>query len=162
MINSKDIIQQGELAKYRIDIDRTGFSMTADDFQVLLTWGMRGESLTIPKSAMLQNEDGATFFQFDTTPMVGRVAAECTYYVPDSDCASGLRPEVERQPLCFVTDQPRQPRMLVDDGVYDGRHVSYQRQTRSGLKSLFQLFILRGGQFLADVSGLPFLVRKKN
>ena len=48
----------------------------------------------------------APFFIFDTSPMIGPVTAECTYYVPDGDYPDGLRTEVNRQFLCLVVASP--------------------------------------------------------
>lgn len=161
MINSKNIIQQGQPGKYQILIEHDGFSMTEDDFELKLTWGMRGESLTIPKSAMLQNEGGETFFTFATDAMVGKVEVECRFWVPDTDFADGVREEIERQPLCFVNTSAKLP-AGIDPGIFKGEHVSYIRRNASSLCTLYEYFILIGGQFLADVNGLPFLVRKRN
>ena len=162
MINIKNIIPQGGIEKYQIIIDRDGFSMTENDFRLRLTWGMQGKYLDIPKTDMFQNEGGTTFFSFDTSDMVGRVTAECTYYVPDSDYADGVRKEVERQPLCWVNAGAKMPSGMCDTGLYDGRYVTYIRQTRSGLRSLFEYFICAVDGILRDVNGLPFLVRKRN
>lgn len=161
MINVKNIIQQGQEAKYQVTIEHEGFSMTEGIFRIILSWGMRGETLTIERADMIQNEDGETFFTFPTNSMAGRVTAECQYDVADTDCPDGFRTEVERQPLCYVSTTARIP---IDDdaGLYQAQHVSYVRRSRSSLRTVFQYFICRGGQYLADVHRLPFFVRKNN
>lgn len=161
MINVKNIIQQGETAKYQVIIEHPGFSMTEDDFEIVLSWGMRGESLRILKSEMLQNEGGETFFTFPTKNMVGRVEATCRYWVPDTDMEDDAAEMTERSPLCWVITDAKLP-TGTDPGLYKGEHVQYVRKSGVGLKTLFEYFILLGGQYLADVNGLPFLVRKKN
>ena len=42
---------------------------------------MKGDEIVIPKSDLLQDEDGKFFIQFDTKDMIGIVKAEVTAYV---------------------------------------------------------------------------------
>ena len=105
-MNEKKIVQQGGEQKCQITITRNGFSMNDDDFKVKLSWGLTGQSLTITKDHMFANERDEWFFIFDTSPMIGPVTAECTYYVPDGDYPDGLRTVVDRQYLCFVVSSP--------------------------------------------------------
>lgn len=152
MINVKQIIQQGENAKYQVIIEHEDFTMTANDFRLTLTWGMRGESLTITKADMLENDNGQYYFTFDTTKMVGWVQVECEYDVPDDDFDSGYRTENERQPLCFVNTSSKLPSGC-DCGLYDGTHVTYVRQTRGGLKTLYVILRDFSGNILRDLNG---------
>lgn len=161
MINSKNIIQQGELAKYQLIIEREGFSMTEGDFQLRLTWGMRGDTLDILKADMAQDETGQTFFQFPTDQMLGRVDVECRYRVPDSDAPDGVRQEVERQPLCWVNAATGLPR-LTETGIYQGLHVSYVRRSQGGLRSLYRSLRDVAGCFLRDANGLLLRALKQN
>lgn len=161
MINTKNIIQQGELAKYQVIIDQSGFSMVDNDFELILMWGLRGDALVIPKADMLQNEDGGTFFTFPTDNMIGKVTVECRWWTPDSDMSSGTRLNVERQPLCFVNASAKMP--IGDDcGVYNGQYVSYVRQTRGGLRSLYYYLRDLLGRPLRDVNGVSLRALKKN
>ena len=162
MINSRNIIQQGQEAKYRIMIDREGFSQHENDFEVCLQWGMKGQELTIPKSEMMENERNEFFFVFPTKDMVGVVTARCTYYVPDLDYADGTREEVEQQPLCFVNTGVALPRMMGDGGIYDGQHVSYERQSQSNIKSIYETLRDVTGAILRDANGLLMRALKKN
>ena len=161
MINVKDIIPKGQPAKYQLIIEHSGFSMTEDDFMLVLTWGMRGESLTIQKADMLQNEGGETFFSFATDNMVGWVTVECRYWVPDSDMADGKRLEVERRPLCFVNDGALLPKTC-DCGMYDNHHVSYVRRTSGGLRSLYRILRDVTSAWLRDSNGLVLRALKQN
>ena len=163
MINSKNIIQQGEEAKYRIAIEREGFSMTENPFALTLKWGMQGRTLTIDKSEMLTDEQGNWFFTFNTADMVGVVTVECAYDVPDSDYADGYRTEKEQQPLCFVNTSPRMPQMMRDDGgIYQGTYVSYERTLRSDKRSLFRYLRDIFQNYLRDVNGRRLRVLKNN
>jgi len=163
MINSKNIIQQGEEAKYRIAIEREGFSMSENPFSVTLKWGMQGRTLEIQKSEMLTDEQGNWFFTFNTADMVGVVTVECAYDVPDSDYADGYRTEKEQQPLCFVNTSPRMPQMMRDHGgIYQGVYVSYERTLRSDKRSLFRYLRDIFQNYLRDVNGRRLRVMKNN
>ena len=105
-MDTKKIVQQGEEKKCQITIKRTGFVMNDDDFEVKLSWGLMGQSMNITKDQMFSNGRDGWFFIFDTSPMIGPITAECTYYVPDGDYPDGLRTEVDRQYLCFVVSSP--------------------------------------------------------
>lgn len=163
MINSKNIIQQGEEAKYRIAIEREGFSMTENPFMLTLKWGMQGRTLTIDKSEMLTDESGQWYFTFPTADMVGVVTVECAYDVPDSDYPDGYRTEKEQQPLCFVNTSPRMPQMMRDHGgIYQGIYVSYERTLRSDKRSLYRYLRDILQNYLRDVNGRRLRVLKNN
>ena len=161
MENIKNIIQQGEMAKYQIIIEHEDFSMTENDFRLLLTWGMRGDSLTISKADMLENDNGQFYFTFATKDMVGKVQVECQYDVPDDDYEDGYRTEVERQPLCFVNTSSKLP-CGCDCGLYDGTHVTYVRQTRGGLKTLYVILRDFSGNIMRDMNGSILRALKRN
>ena len=161
MENIKNIIQQGEMAKYQIIIEHEDFSMTENDFRLLLTWGMRGDSLTISKADMLENDNGQFYFTFATKDMVGKVQVECQYDVPDDDYEDGYRTEVERQPLCFVNTSSKLPSGC-DCGLYDGTHVTYVRQTRGGLKTLYVILRDFSGNIMRDMNGSILRALKRN
>ena len=161
MENIKNIIQQGEMAKYQVIIEHEDFSMTENDFRLLLTWGMRGDSLTISKADMLENDNGQFYFTFATKDMVGKVQVECQYDVPDDDYEDGYRTEVERQPLCFVNTSSKLPSGC-DCGLYDGTHVTYVRQTRGGLKTLYVILRDFSGNILRDMNGSILRALKRN
>lgn len=163
MINSKNIIQQGEEAKYRIAIEREGFSMTENPFMLTLKWGMQGRTLTVDKSEMLTDESGQWYFTFPTADMVGVVTVECAYDVPDSDYPDGYRTEKEQQPLCFVNTSPRMPQMMRDHGgIYQGIYVSYERTLRSDKRSLYRYLRDILQNYLRDVNGRRLRVLKYN
>ena len=161
-MNTKNIIQQGESAKFQIVIVREGFSMIDNDFRVRLYWGMRGQHLDIAKKDMLQDEDGRFFIQFDTKNMSGLIKIETIYDIPDTDFDDEVRPEIERQPLCYINPVDKLPVYggAGDGYISQGNHVSFTRTSASGVKSLY--FILRDilGKFLKDSEGLQLRARK--
>lgn len=161
MQNIKNIIQQGEMAKYQVIIEHEDFTMTENDFRLILTWGMRGDSLTISKADMLENDNGQFYFTFATNDMVGKVQVECQYDVPDDDYEDGYRTEVERQPLCFVNASAKLPSGC-DCGLFDGHHVTFVRQTRGGLKTLYVILRDFSGNILRDMNGSILRALKRN
>ena len=162
MMNVKNIIPQGEDAKYNIRIEREGFSMQDNDFRLALKWGMQEKQLVIPKSQMMDDEAGNWIFTFPTKDMVGVVTAVCEYDVPDGDYVEGFRTEKEEQPLCFVNTNMRLPQIMKDDGLYNGVHVSYERRMRSDVRSLYVVLRDVTGAILRDMNGLIQRALKKN
>ena len=154
MINVKNVIQQGEDAKYNIRIDRQGFSMTENPFYVTLKWGLEGRQLVIQKSEMQTDDNDRMVFTFPTKDMIGIVTDECTYQVPDIDYADGYRTEKEQQPLCFIYTGSRLPQMMkYDDGLYNGVYVSYERRLTSNIQVLYETLRDAVGNILRDVNG---------
>lgn len=133
-----NIIMRGEEAKYAIVIDYSGFSMDTDNFELELSWGMQGERLTINKSEMIPDVEQGYYFIFDSTPMVGRVTAKCTYYVPDIDCPDELRTVTDEQLLCFVASTPLPRFACVPAPSACEHHVSYIRTEQSDVATEYQ------------------------
>lgn len=135
-MDSKNIMQQGEEAKYQITITRQNFIMANDNFQVKLSWGMMGKTKTILKSDMLSNDDGNWFFTFDTSDMLGRVTAECSFDIPDEDYSDGYRTEINRQFLCFIVGHPLPARICIP-GAPSTQTVIYERTEVSDVEEMY-------------------------
>lgn len=162
MLNIKNVLQQGEPGKYQVIIDYDGFSMRENDFRIRLYWGMKGDYIDIEKADMLQDEDGRFYIQFDTTEMTALVRAEVIAYLPDTDTEEGIRPLIERVPLCWVNTSDRMPvHGSQQSYLYDGQHVQFMRTTSVGVKSLY--FYLRDivGVYLCDQLGRQLKALKK-
>lgn len=131
-MDATKILQQGEEAKFLIDIEHEGFDIGEDNFDVTLTWGLAGQSLTIPKSEMVVGDQDTYLFTFDSSDMLGRVTAECSYYIPDDNYSDGYRTEVDRQILCIITPvaSPKYVFCPVDDSEHD---VTYTRVTTASV-----------------------------
>lgn len=140
MTKENCILQQGEEAKFLISIDCDGFDTETDDFLVTLSWGFDNQSMTITKSQMSPGNYGAYVFTFDTTGMVGKVTAECTYYVPDSNYPDNLRTEVNRQFICVVATSAN-PKYLCCPIVDGESDVTYARVTESGIETAYSLLL---------------------
>lgn len=125
----RNIIQQGDVGKYYVDIKDEGVNQDAYDFNITLSWGLLGQTLVIPKSEMLKASNGRWFFTFDSTDMTGVVTAKCEYQVLDNDFSDdygarteGFRSEVSIDYLCFVTTTPnirncKLPNVLTNSSV---------------------------------------------
>lgn len=160
-MDTKKIVQQGEEKKVQITITRTGFVMNDDDFKVKLSWGLMGQSMTITKDQMFSNDSDEWFFVFDSSPMIGPVTAECTYYVPDSDYPDGLRTEVNRQFLCFVVTSPL-PKFICCPALPESTGtVSYEFTDESDIAQLYAYLLDSQGRNLVTAENEYFMVLKK-
>ena len=158
-MDCKNIIMQGEEAKYAMRIDAQGFNMETDDFNVMLSWGLMGRSLVIEKSQMTFSIDGYYYFVFDTSEMTGRVVAKCTYGVPDIDCPDGIRTEVDEQLLCFVASTPL-PRFACVPAPGCEHKVTYERSDQSDVASDYQYLSTTEGDRLITADTEYILVLK--
>lgn len=158
-MDCKNIIMQGEEAKYAMRIDTQGFNIETDDFNVMLSWGMMGRSLVIEKSQMTFSIDGYCYFVFDTSEMTGRVVAKCTYGVPDIDCPDGIRTEVDEQLLCFVASTPL-PRFACVPAPGCEHKVTYERSDQSDVASDYQYLSTVEGDRLITADTEYILVLK--
>ena len=160
-MDTKKIVQQGEEKKVQITITRTGFVMNDDDFKVKLSWGLMGQSMTITKDQMFSNDSDEWFFVFDSSPMIGPITAECTYYVPDSDYPDGLRTEVNRQFLCFVVTSPL-PKFICCPALPESTGtVSYEFTDESDIAQLYAYLLDSQGRNLVTAENEYFMVLKK-
>lgn len=92
------IIQQGDRAIIPVVIDCEGFDPVASDFYAVLRWGFFGKTMTIEKSDMVM-VDGQICLDFDTTGMLGGVAADY-HYTADGEEA------VDTKVVCFIRTSP--------------------------------------------------------
>jgi hypothetical protein len=144
-MDEKNIIQQGTVGKYSIDITRAGYVMDTDDFTVILSWGMTDKSMTIRKSEMQHTDDGWIFI-FPTDEMVGVVTASCEVFQPDMDMPDGKWKIVDRQRLCFVATTACP--LLSCGGEKCGEHqVKYDR--------VYNDSSAHGRNYLVDVNYIP-------
>jgi hypothetical protein len=125
-IDKTRIVSRGDIAKFKIEITHADFDQQADDFKVVLSWGMVKQTMTIDHKDIIHDEDGNFFIVFDSSDMLGLVKAACHYDVADSDMQSGIREEVNYQWLCFVTADPTAKFCCKFEPGGDG-HVVYTR-----------------------------------
>ena len=159
-MDAKFIIQTGDTAKYHLTITHEDFSMKDNDFFVLLWYGLMGQFTKIQKSDMYCDEDGDWFMLFDSAPAVGRVTAECHYFVPDSDAKTGIREEVDYQYIGFVTSNPcPQFACKCNQGEQDG-HVKYERVFGNDVRTLYLNVRTAEGEPVRTAEGEQVRVRK--
>lgn len=156
------IVQEGEEVKFQITITQQGFNMNEDNFRVKLTYGMLSKELIITKEQMISNDLDEWFFMFDTTGMVGRIKAECSFDVPDSDYPDGFRTEVDRQCILVVISHPLPARICVPVGDTQDHTVIYERTEQSDIAELYAYLTDRRGAHLLTSDGEKILVLKKN
>lgn len=157
-MDARDIIQQGERAKYQLTIDREGFSMAENDFTLELAYGMKGESITIEKADMTIDDDGKYYFSFDTSGMTQIVTATCTFQVPDTDCPDNIRTEVNRQYLCFVVSLPFPLRLCIPAYSADTEEaVSYEREAFD--TSLYEVLLTSDGERVVTKDSMYVFVK---
>jgi hypothetical protein len=125
-MDKKWLVNRGDIAKFQIGITHADFDQQADDFKVVLSWGMVKQTMTIDHKDIIHDEDGNFFIVFDSSDMLGLVKAACCYYIPDSDVEGGTREEINYQWLCFVTDDPT-PMFCCDFEAGGDGHVVYTR-----------------------------------
>lgn len=163
-METKNIIQQGTVAKYAIQIDREGFSEATDDFAVRLSWGMRGRSMTISKEQMQPVKDGRWLFTFDTTGMIGRITAATMLQVPDTDMAGGSMQEVDRQVIALVTESPC-PRYMTCPRCDTPEHgITFERILEPGMAEKYRYLCDAKGRRLltADNEYILVLAEQRN
>ena len=153
------VIEQGEEAKYFIEIKQDDFDMQENDFTVELLWGTRPKSLLLTKQNMALDSSGKYFFEFDTSDMIGKITAICRYYVPDVDDPDGVREKVDEQVIGFVVSTPCPRFMMCPKECGCGEHnVTYTRTDESGIASRYQRLCTALGQPLATDDDLYLYV----
>lgn len=106
VVELSNIIQKGEEVKYQITIDKEGFDMYLNNFKVVLYWGNPRLRLSIDKAEMFMDDDGYWYFTFSTEYMDGNVEVNCIVDIPDNNYPDGIRTEVDKRVLCYVTTEP--------------------------------------------------------
>lgn len=152
------ILQQGEEAKFYIDID--GFDMDGRDFRVELIYGYRRHVMTITKEQMGKSTRDRWYFVFDTEDMLGKVIARCVWSVYDEDFPENSREEVDEQYLCFVATVPC-PQMIPCPACTHDRVVTYERTTESTLAELYKYLCDKSGNRIVSSDDCNILVLKE-
>ena len=154
------ILQQGEEAKFRIEI--ADFAMEDNDFSVQLIWGYRRHTMKIEKNQMFQGPDGKYYFTFDTDAMANRVTAICTWRVPDADCTDGYREETDEQLLCFVVTVPCPQFITCPDCMETEERVIYTRTEVSNIADSYAYLETAEGDKIISCDNEIILVLKED
>ena len=156
----KNIVQRGEMVKFKITINQQGFVQNEDNFRVRLTYGMLKKEIVIEKSEMISNSQDEWFFMFPTEDMIGLVMASCEFDVPDGDYPDGYRREVDRQYILAVITHPFPARVCVPS-ISDDQTVVYERTEESDVAELYMYLQDRNGKNLKKSDDMYLLVLKK-
>lgn len=104
-MDEKNIIMQGERAKYFVRSDKWNFNFEENSYYLEIIYGMQGRKITIPKADFLYLNN-RWLFSFPTNDIVGPVKARLVMEIFDPDCPDGLRTEVDEQYIAFVITNP--------------------------------------------------------
>lgn len=90
--------------KYSLAITAEGFDMERDYFRMVITCG--GKTLEIPKEEMLYGDDGTWYAGIDTSVLCEGVVSMAVYaFVPDDAFKGGMRTEVWKKPIIYLTNK---------------------------------------------------------
>ena len=147
-MDAKNIIQQGERAKYFVRSDKWNFNFEENSYYLEIIYGMMGQKITIPKSKFKYLNDH-WLFSFPTTGMVGPVKARLVMEIFDPDCPEDVREEVDEQYIGFVitTPCPQFFRCPKCDSI--GHDVIYERTEESDIGERYAM--------LCDRNGVPIM-----
>lgn len=133
-MDTKNIIQQGERAKYIVTSQSENFDLAEDNFSIELIYGMLGKKITIPKSELVESASDGFIMSFDTSDMIGPVKARLVIEIPDIDMAAGERREVDLQVIAFVVTTPC-PKLFTCPACSGKHDVTYTRTEESSVAS---------------------------
>jgi hypothetical protein len=157
-MDTKDIIQQGERAKYFVRSDKWNFNFEENSFYLEILYGMMGQKLTIPKSEF-QYLDGHWVFSFPTTGMIGPVKARLVMEIFDPDCPDDVRQEVDEQYIAFVVTTPC-PQFLRCPACGEVHEIVYERTEQSDIAERYaRLADKDGNRFRTADGGYLFVLR---
>lgn len=128
--------------KFRITIDREGFNITKDPWQVYIRDTFGRELATITPDVTYRDSEGRWYFSLEQVP-TGRYIAKTTTQAPDDNFASGFM---------TITDKQK----LVDVGLYGCGEKEKCSHTTDGLTVTFERVYTRyidDVEYLADKDG---------
>lgn len=136
-MNTKNIVQQGELLKFKIMSNRPDLDLETVDFEMEIKYGLLGKKITIPKSEFIYGTAGEWVFMFPTDDIVGKVVARFIWQHHDTDVQPGQeRQEVDEQIIAFVVCTPN-PQMLICPVDTADHDVTYERTEESDIASMY-------------------------
>lgn len=158
-MDTKNIIMQGERAKYFMRSEKSNFNPYDNSFYLEIIYGMLGKKFTIRKKDFLFL-DGKWFFSFPTTDIVGPVKARLVMELFDPDCPQDVRPEVDEQYIAFVVTDPC-PQFLKCPCVGGDHEIVYERTEESDIGKRYALLSDFHGARLRNADGGFLFVLKQ-
>ena len=155
-MDAKNIVQQGELLKFKVTSNRLDLDMDEVDFYVEIKFGLLGKKITIPKSDFVYGTAGEWVMMFPTDEIVGKVVARFVWQHHDTDVQPGdERQEVDEQIIAFVVTTPN-PQMIICPAPSNYHDVLYERTEESDIGSLY--LRLTVPRHITPPSGEPYTV----
>jgi len=124
-MDAKQIIQQGERAKYIVKSNRADFDFGENDFYLEIIYGMMGSKITIEKTDF-REIDGQWVLSFPTDNIVGKVMARLVMQIGD-------RQEVDEQYIGVVISTPCPQFFKCPKCESVGHDVTYERTEESDI-----------------------------
>lgn len=157
-MDAKNIIQQGERAKYFVRSDKWNFNFEENSYYLEIIYGMMGQKITIPKSEFQYLNDH-WLFSFPTTDMVGPVKARLVMELFDPDCPEDVRQEVDEQVIAFVVTTPC-PKLLRCPCDGKTHEIVYERTEESDVAERYaRLADKNGTRFRNSEGGYLYVLR---
>ena len=157
-MDTKNIIMQGERAKYFIKSMKNNFRLDENSFYLEIIYGMQGKKITIPKSEFLYL-NGRWFFSFPTDDIVGAVKARLVMELFDPDCSDDVRPEVDEQYIAFVVTNPC-PQFFKCPCVGGKHEIVYERTEASDIGERYAVLADKDGhRFRTSEGGYLYVLR---
>ena len=140
-MDAKQIIQQGERAKYIVTSNRQDFDFGVNDYHLEIIYGMIGAKITIEKTDFQQLDD-YWVFSFPTDNIVGKVMARMVMKI-------GNRQEVDEQYIGVVVASPCPQFFRCPKCESVGHDVTYERTEESDIGDKYAM--------LCDCNGVPIM-----
>lgn len=140
-MDEKNIIQQGERAKYIVTSQREDFDFGVNDYHLEIIYGMMGAKITIEKTDF-QKLDDYWVFSFPTDNIVGKVMARLVMQIGD-------RQEVDEQYIGMVISSPCPQFFKCPKCESVGHDVTYERTEESDIGDKYAM--------LCDCNGVPIM-----
>ena len=140
-MDEKNIIQQGERAKYIVTSQREDFDFGVNDYHLEIIYGMMGAKITIEKTDFHKLDD-YWVFSFPTDNIVGKVMARLVMQIGD-------RQEVDEQYIGVVISSPCPQFFRCPKCESVGHDVTYTRTEESDIGDKYAM--------LCDRDGVPIM-----
>ena len=150
-MEAKNILQQGERAKFFVRSDKWNFSFEENSYYLEILYGLQGKKITIQKSEFLYL-NGRFIFSFPTDDIVGAVKARLVMEIFDPDCPEDIRQEVDEQYICFVVPTPC-PQMFRCPKCEGHHDIVYERTEESDIGNRYARVCDRDGHPILTVDG---------
>ena len=157
-MDTKNIIMQGERAKYFISSKKSNFNFEENSYWLEILYGMQGKKITIPKSEFLYLNDH-WIFSFPTDDIVGPVKARLVMEIFDPDCPEDLRTEIDEQYIGIVITNPC-PQFLRCPACTGEHEIEYERTEASDIGERYARLADKNGHRLRNAGdGYLFVLR---